>query len=309
VSCWLLAVVKRATHIYSIFDMYPEAIIDAGLLSPGWITRLLMAADTLVCRYSERTMVISEGLRQRLLERGLAAEKTVVLPMWVDVGEMRLLPRVNAWRQEQQIPDSAFVALYAGTVGLVQGAHIIIEAAERLTDDPGVLFVLVAQGLTRPELEQMTRDRGLTNVRFLDYQPRERLAEVQATADVSLVTLLPGQGRNFLPSKVLAYMAASRPIVASVDPESDTALLIEQAQCGSVAPAGDPNALADAIRTLHSDPGRAAALGAQGHTYFLERHSREAATRIYEALFRQVVAERRRKPPAQSGIPEAPPNT
>ena len=292
-SCWAIALAKRCAHIYTIFDIYPEAIIDAGLMAPGLATRMLLGLDCFVCRHAERVMVISEGMKQKVADRGIPEGKIVVLPMWMDDSDVGPVPRLNAWRKEQGIAEDVFVVLYAGTVGPVQGPEVLIEAATELSREPDILFLLVAQGLSRPNMERMARERQLSNVRFMDFQPRERLAEVQATADVSVVTLLAGQGRNFFPSKVLAYMAARRPVIASVDAQSDTARLVEESGGGRVVPPGDAHALAEAVRELRKAPEECQRLGEQARQHFEAHYSRGAATGVYGALFREVHEERR----------------
>ena len=79
------------------------------------------------------------------------------------------------------------------------------------------------------------REKGLTNTIFLDFQPRERLPELQAASNVSVVSLLPGQGKNFFPSKIIAYMAAGRAVLGSVDAQSDTARFIENWTSGALS--------------------------------------------------------------------------
>ena len=293
-ACWLMAVAKRARLIYAILDLYPDAILAAGLLSPGLIARALLWLDCFVCRRAARVLAVAEGFRERLLERGLPESRIVVLPMWVDRDEVRPLPRLNPWRASNQIPDEAFVVLYAGTIGLVSGAQVLVEVAERCAAEPGILFLIVGQGLAKDEAERVAREKRLPNMRFLNFQPRARLAEVQATADVSVVTLLPGKGRNSVPSKVLSYMAAARPTIASVDADSDTARWITDAGCGIVTPPQDATALAEAVLFLRGNPDSARAMGERGRAALLARFSREAATEQYEALFRQVVEERSR---------------
>jgi len=292
VTCWMLAVAKRAALVYGIFDMYPEAIVDAGLLSPGLVSDALLWMDCFVCRRADRNMVISEGFRQRLIQRGLPDESVVILPMWVDRDDIHPQDRLNAWREEQGIPDEAFVCLFAGTIGLVSGAQVLVEVAELLADDPDVIMLFVGQGLAKDEAQRAAEQTGLENMLFLDFQPREHLSEVQATADVSLVTLLPGKGRNSVPSKVISYMAAARPIVASVDEDSDTARWIDEAGCGIVVPPQDAQAIAEAIRELRADEAPARELGERGRESFAARYSRESATREYEVLFRDVLEER-----------------
>ncbi|MBM3472608.1 MAG: glycosyltransferase family 4 protein [Armatimonadetes bacterium] len=300
VSCWLIAVLKRTALIYAIFDMYPEAIVQAGLMSPGLLARALQWLDCFVCRRADRVVVIAEGFRERLLERGLSESRIAVLPMWVDRDEVHPLPRVNPWRTEKGIPNEAFVVLYAGTIGLVSGAQILTEVAEQCADEPAILFLMVGQGLAKDEAQRLAQEKALANMRFLDFQPRERLAEVQASADVSVVTLLPGKGRNSVPSKVLAYMAAGRPIIASVDADSDTARWITEAACGIVTPPQDAGALAEAVQFIRDNPDYARDMSERGREFFLARHSRTAATSAYQALFERVVAEQRSRGSTQT---------
>jgi colanic acid biosynthesis glycosyl transferase WcaI len=177
------------------------------------------------------------------------------------------------------------VALYAGTIGLVSGAEVIIDAAVKLGPASGVRILFVGEGQLLPKLEQRARDLGLGNVAFLPFQPRELLNDVQSAADVSLVTLLPGHGRTSMPSKVLGYLAAGRPVVAAVDTDSETARFLRRAGAGIVVPPGDPPALADAIVALRDDPERRRAMGRAGRVY-LERHcSQDEVLGAYAEMF------------------------
>ncbi|MBM3497816.1 MAG: glycosyltransferase family 4 protein, partial [Armatimonadetes bacterium] len=207
----LLARLRRSRFVHVVWDVYPEAAIQLGVLRPGRLADLLRRLDTWVCRCSDMVAVLSQGLRNVLLTRRLPEERVEVLPIWIDADEIRPLPRANAWRAEQQIDAGAFVVLYAGTIGLISGAEFVVDVAQRVGErDADVLFLLVGEGLVKDRIAQEAARRGLRNIRLLPFQPRERLAEVQATADVSLVTLLPGQGLTSVPSKVLGYMSGAR---------------------------------------------------------------------------------------------------
>lgn len=285
VSCWVMARIKRAGLVYAVLDVYPEAIVDAGLLKPrGMATRILKWIDRGICLASDQVLVISEGIRQRILDRGVPEHRVTVVPMWMDNTDVAPAPRLNSWRREQGIPDDAFVVLYAGTVGPVQRASVLVDVAALLVDLPDVLVLFVAHGVSRPELEETAAQKGLNNVRFLDYQPRERLAEVQASSDVSVITLQAGQGLNSFPSKVLAYMAAARPVIASVDSGSDTAGFVREGGFGVVVAPEDPKALAAAVRELRLDPDGRANMAMRGRELFLAHYSRKAGTQVYERL-------------------------
>jgi colanic acid biosynthesis glycosyl transferase WcaI len=121
---------------------------------------------------------------------------------------------------------------------------------------------------------------------FLPFQPRDRLSEVQSTADVGLVTLGRGKGKTSVPSKVLAYMAAARPVIAAVDDDSDTAEWIREAECGWVVPAEDPQAMVDALLRAAGDPAAAAEKGRNGRRFLEQRLNRRKCTAEYERLLR-----------------------
>jgi colanic acid biosynthesis glycosyl transferase WcaI len=153
-----------------------------------------------------------------------------------------------------------------------------------------VLFLFVGDGQVREECERAAREAALANVRFLPFQPRAELAEVQASADVSLVTLARGRGGTSVPSKVLGYMAAARPVLASVDAGCDTARTIESAGCGVVVPPGDAAALAATLEAMLADePGRRR-MGEAGRRAFERDFGAEAALRRYAEMLEEVGA-------------------
>jgi colanic acid biosynthesis glycosyl transferase WcaI len=174
---------------------------------------------------------------------------------------------------------------------MVSGASILLECAEMLKSYNEILFVLVGEGVEKERIESDAVRRGLTNMRFLPLQERSRLSEVQSSADVSVVTLLKGKGMTSVPSKVLGYMSAARPVIASVDSESDTAGLIVAARCGIVVPPENHVELCDAILSLYTNRIHGKTLGANGRAYLVANYRREALTSRYEQLFRKCGSE------------------
>ncbi len=286
----LVAKLRGARFVPVIYDLYPDVAIETGAIRNRiavWAARIV---ERFVYRQADRIVVLSEGFRRSLLGRGVSERKIEIVPVWLDPREIAPSEHRNAWRREMGIGPDIRVILYAGTIGLVSGAEIVVNAAESLRDRPDVRFLFVGEGRVKDDVERVTRCRGLDNVRFVPFQPRERLNEVQATSDISLVTLAPGRGLTSVPSKVVGYMAAGRPIVASVDEDSDTACAVREGACGVVTRPGNPLALAAAIRELLDDPARRETMGRRARSYFERTYSRDAAlakmTGILEASVR-----------------------
>lgn len=283
----LLARVRGARFVPVIYDLYPDVAIETGRVRNRLVIWAARKLERFVYRQADRIVVLSEGFRRMLIRRGVPASKIEIVPVWLDPSEITPSDRANRWRREMGIPTEVRVVLYAGTIGLVSGAEILVSAAESMRERSDVLFLFVGEGRVKDDIEQESRRRGLDNVRFVPFQPRERLNEVQASADVSVVTLAPGRGLTSVPSKVVGYMAAGRPVVAGVDQESDTAAAIREAKCGIVTRPGEPIALANAIAALLDDPRRREAMGRASRSYFERTYSKDAAlakmTRILES--------------------------
>jgi len=280
-----LARLRRARFVNVVFDLWPEAIANAGLIRPrSRLYRITRKIDTWNLRLSDAVTTLGEGMKREILERGLAPDRIDIVPFWVDTEKIRPLPRDNAWRRENGIGPEKFVALFAGTIGYVSGAQILAETAEKLTAREDILLLVVGEGVVKDELTQLARRRKLSNMKFLPFQPAERLAEMQSTADVGLVTLRSETGFTSLPSKVLGYMAAGRAVIASAPEETDTARLVRSAGIGLVTAVQDSDALAEAIRHLADDRPRCEQMGQNARQYLLGHYSRQVVVERYARI-------------------------
>jgi colanic acid biosynthesis glycosyl transferase WcaI len=202
------------------------------------------------------------------------------------------LPRANTFAAENDLAEK-FVILYAGNIGLSQGLENVLLAAEKLSARPDPFFVFVGDGIGKPALVAEAQKRRLTNVRFLPFQPRVRLPEVLASADVSLVILKKGIGIQSLPSKIFPILASGRPLLASVDEQSAVADLIKRSKAGICVPPEDPGRLAEAVETLRSSPEVCREFGRNGRRHALEHHSLGSAAVRFEAVIKAAAARRR----------------
>ena len=286
----LLARLWRVPLVSVIHDIYPDVAIETGRIKNPAVVALVTAIERIQYRLSGKLVVLGDASRRILVSsKHVPDNKVEVVPVWLDPGGIVPLPRINRWRSEHAIPDEKFVVLYSGTAGMISGAEILEDVASRLPED--VVLLLVGGGSAWDAL--MTRSVQPSfpvNLRLLPYQPRERLAEVQATSDLSLVTLAPGRGRTSVPSKVQGYMAAGRTILASVDEDCDTATLIARIGCGIVVPPGDAGAIAKAIMGVKRDREPLAAMGALSRAAFEREHARDLRVHQLEQILRRAAA-------------------
>jgi colanic acid biosynthesis glycosyl transferase WcaI len=281
---WIIAKKHKASLVTVVHDFPVDAARDMGLLS-NLLIRPLLAFELFTYRISHHVIVLSEKFRQIMIQEKQVPEGIVsVIPVWLDGKDIQPTCHYNSWRREMGIGLEKFVVLYAGTIGLVSGVDVVIKAANRLKNYPDILFLMVGAGQAKELMEAEARNCGLQNVRFLPFQPRERLSEVQATGDISLVTLAKGRGKTSVPSKVLGYMAAARPVIASVDEDCDTAELIQKAECGLVVPPGQGEKLAEAVLYYYQYPKARKLAGLSGRQYFLKHFEKKTVLKQYVDL-------------------------
>jgi colanic acid biosynthesis glycosyl transferase WcaI len=231
--------------------------------------------------------IISDSFRPELRALGVPDEKMVLVYDWVDTDLVHPLPRENPFSREYDLLGK-FVVLYAGNLGLSQGLEHILTAAEALAEHQEIQFVFVGDGANREHLIAEAEQRQLKNVKFIPYQPRPRLPEVLASADVSLVSLQRGIGLGSLPSKTYSILASGRPVVACIDQDSETWNLIKRADAGLCVPPEDPAALVDAILTLKKDHALRDRLGRNGRNWAEQNHSPQSGAKQIEKIMREI---------------------
>ena len=283
-----LSFFRKKASIYAVYDVYPDVALSLGILKPGLITNLVSALEEFCVRRASCCRIISESFRPAVMRLGAREEKCMLVYDWVDTDLIRPLPKRSPFACQYGLADK-FVVLYAGNFGLSQGLEHVITAADLLRDQPEILFVFVGEGKAKEALVRRAGECGLTNVLFLPFQPRNRLAEVLASADLCLVMLQKGIGRCSLPSKIYSILAGGRPILASIDEDSDAARLVMRAGAGLCIPPEDPTRLVEGILKIKNHPELAVELGNHGRSHALMCHSPEAAAAQFEALLQAAL--------------------
>jgi len=279
----------QAAFVLNVQDLFPQNAIDLGALRNPLLIAFFRRLEQLVYRRAAALSVHSAGNAAWLRARNVPEAKLHVIPNWVDVEPYRKESggRQNSFRRQLELGEK-FVVLFAGVMGYAQDMETIVEAAARLGDEPRIVFLLVGDGSERPGVERRVAELGMKNVRLLPFVSREEYPALVAAANVGLVTLKKTMKTPVVPSKLATYMAAARPVIASLNPESDACALVREADCGLLVPPGDSAAMAAAIRRLFEQPQYAADLGARGRAYALAHLARPICTAQYESLLQQV---------------------
>lgn len=296
---WAVGKLRSVPFVFNIQDVFPDVAIELGLLQGRRVIAGARWLERTTYRAADAVTVLSDDLADNVrakvadglpaAEAARQAAKVRVIPNFVDTERVRPAPTDNAYRAQYGLRGKR-VVMYAGNVGLSQSLDLVLDAAVALAHESDVAFVINGGGAARPDLER--RAAGLANVRFVDMQPKDRLPEVLAAADVHVVPLKAGLAWSSVPSKLYSILAAGRPIVASVDAGTEVARTVERAGAGISVPPGDAEAFTKAITRMLERPEDAAAMGASGRRFVESWASPAAVAAAYEALFDEVRAER-----------------
>lgn len=283
------AVLRRIPAVFAVYDVYPDVGIALGVFRSRAVISAVAALERFCLRHSASVRIISGSFAPALVRLGVPDSKLVLIDDYVDTELFKPLSRANSFSVENGLADR-FVVLYAGNIGLSQGLESVLLAAERLRAVTDVLFLFVGDGTGRAALVAEAEKRKLGNVRFLPFQPRARVPEMLAAADVGLVILKKGIGVQSLPNKVLSLLASGRPLLASVDEDSAAADLLRSSEAGLRVPPGDPQGMADAILALRRAPELRDAMGRNGRRHAVQHHSVGSAAERFEELFRSAIS-------------------
>ncbi|MEB3293788.1 MAG: glycosyltransferase family 4 protein [Synechococcales bacterium] len=288
VPATLLSWLYNCPIVLNVQDILPEAAVHVGLLKNKVLIRVMESLERFGYRSAHTISVIADGFIDNLLSKGVPSDKITCIPNWVDTQFIRPLPKTNNTFRKCYGLEGKFVVMYSGNIALTQGLETVVDAATYLKNSPEILFVIVGEPSAIAKLQDYCDARQTTNVLLLPFQPREKLPEMLAAADVGLIV----QKRNVvsfnMPSKTQVLLASGRAIVASVPGGGSAAKAIEKSRGGLLTEPENPTALAEAILKLSKNPDWVERLGYAGRRFALERYSFEQALNQYEALFYQV---------------------
>lgn len=249
----MVAKLRGIPVVLSVQDLYPESLAQQGRVSRrSFVYRVLHAMDAFASRTAKKVIVVSDKFLAPYLEdRGLSRDTVEVIYNWGNPDSLRIDPAQSAaYRVSRNIPADAKVFLYGGNIGPASGVEILVEAFALLRDVEEVHLIIAGSGSRLESCRETASRLGLSRVHFHSPWQGAETSQVLAAADV---LLLPTQGRQSMvsmPSKLITYMFSGRPVLASVLPESETAIFIDRAGAGWIVSPDSAGELASAVRRM-----------------------------------------------------------
>lgn len=273
----LTLVGRRGCYLYHCQDLYPEVTM-VGRDEPTLVARLVARVEHNTRRNAAAVVVLSEEMRRTVIAGGARPERTHV------VNNFSL---VEATAPRPEHGDRIPRVVFAGNLGRFQQLDQVATAIERVRDHGArIEWLLLGDGPARSLLEPLAGD----DVELRGYVPPPVAFATLQRCDVGLVTLQPGMLDVAYPSKTMTYLAAGCQLLATAPADSDLGRTVVDNRVGRTVPAGDAEALADAVIELASDANDR--IAAHCERVAEELFGRDAVTAQWSNLVADLVAAR-----------------
>lgn len=219
--------------------------------------KLLSSSDALV--------VITDDFRPLFDSWGVATE-THVIENWAPLDELPAVAKDNDWARRHDLADKRTL-VYTGTLGMKHNPQLLLDLAVSFRDEPDVRVVVTSQGAGAEWLRSRRTELGLDNLIIMGFQPFEDVPSVMGASDVLIAVLEPDAGVFSVPSKVLSYLTAARPLLLAVPQENLASKIVRDAGAGIVVDPGDSGSFVREAKELLQVPARREEMGLRARAY------------------------------------------
>jgi glycosyltransferase involved in cell wall biosynthesis len=279
VAGYAISRLTGAPLVLDVRDLWPAAAVSLNQISTGTTLRAAEALERSLYRKAAAVVAVTQPFTEHIDRIRGRAPATALIPngtLELFFSENGAVPRESLGARPGKI-----LITFAGTHGIAQALPSVLEAASLVEDVAD--FAFVGDGPLKKHLIGLAEDLGVRNVHFHPQRPLEDIPAILAASDALLVPLSAHPTFvDFVPSKMIDYMAAGKPVILSAAGES--ARLLESAGAGRTVEPENPRALADAIRRLAAGPGDWASMGERGRAFAATRLRSVQAERLEQIL-------------------------
>jgi len=259
-STLLAAKLRRGKHVVYVMDIHPDMAVAAGMLkSKSFTVKMADRVNRWIYGSSDKVIVIGRDMKSYIETKFKASpDKIDSIPLFVDSDEIRPTDRkTNELLARHNILDK-FVIGVAGNIGAPHDAEALLEAVRKTTDLEDLRFFVIGSGKRYDWLQDQVQKEGMNNIVFADRLPRSEACLIANACDAAVSALfITGMFGLACPSRTGGILAAGKPLIALIEPETELAALIEEHQIGWRANPGDTphfvQAVRDAYHTLHDE--------------------------------------------------------
>ncbi|PEI95136.1 glycosyltransferase WbuB [Bacillus pseudomycoides] len=210
----LVSKILKKKYVFEVRDVWPDIPIQLGFIKNKLVIKMLSNLEMLIYKYAAHIIVLSTGMRNNLIEKGIPSDKISVI---TNLANNHLVEKIDVNKENilKRYPflKDKFVCIHSGTMGFVNGLEHILEIANNYRDD-SIVYLLIGEGKEKENLKRIKKDYGLDNVYILDQMSKVEVLELVKFSDVGIMSvsdysILQDNSAN----KFFDYLAAGKPII------------------------------------------------------------------------------------------------
>lgn len=276
---------KGGKFIYNIQDFNPEQTMAVGYSKNKLILNLAMFLDKWNCKKSDKVIVVGRDMQETLNERfkNKKVPNNVFINNWIDEKEVHPIvshEEIDNFKCKYGLNDK-FIIMYSGNIGLYYDLENIIKVIGKFKDRDDLIFAFVGDGSVKEKIEKYSSQNNLNNVKFIPYQPKEKLKYSLNSADVHWVVNAKGIKGVSVPSKLYGVMAVGKPVLGVLDDGSEARLILEESNCGVCSEPGDYIGIEKNINYIIENKDVIKKFGLNGRNYLEEYLSKSRSIDKY----------------------------
>lgn len=239
----LAAGLRHVPVVVSVQDVYPESMVaQSRLTKQHWIFKCLYYVDCFVARRASALIVISEAFAEIYKnDRNVHPQKISVIPNWLAADSIILDdPNGHYLRKKLGLPANACLAVYAGNIGIAAGVESVVRSFEHVGEDSRLYLLIAGEGTQLQACQAIADKLNLRRILFHSPWLISETSAVLASADILILPTIGSQSEVSVPSKLVSYMLAARPVVTQATKHSELAKTVQKSGCGWVCDTGSP---------------------------------------------------------------------
>lgn len=253
IAAWWFSKRRKLKYVFELGDLWPASIAAVGAMRANFALRLIEALELKMYRDANAIIALTQSFKDNLTSRDIPDGKISVVINGVDLWRYTPRPRNAQLALQARLADNACVFGYIGTHGMAHALKNVLDAAALVRDRQDIQFLFVGAGAERGALIERAHQEGLSNVVFLEAQPKERMPDVWSLCDVALVHLKSSEVfAGVIPSKIFEAMGMKLPILFA-GPKGEGSRIVSNAKAGLIVNAEDPEALAECTLKFADD--------------------------------------------------------
>jgi colanic acid biosynthesis glycosyl transferase WcaI len=230
------------------------------------IGRHYVRLESRLLRESSAVVPITDDFRPFIERSGVEPRRVTTVENWAPLAELPARPKENPWARAGGLTER-FVFAYTGALGMKQDRELLLELAARHRERDDVRVVVTSGDRELDHLRKRGREIGLANLILRGFVPWSQVPDVMGSADVLIASIHRDAGAYSVPSKVLSYFCAARPLLVSVPAQNLAGRLVSREDAGLVVEPGDLGSFLAAADRLLDSPEERARMGANARRY------------------------------------------